>query len=260
LEPFLKSQRVGSIEKLFVTHADSDHTNGLSYLKTDAGIVIRDLYLPACAQGDENYDSLISSLCGGTGGVTGGTSQDFPMNLLMDLSGTTGSGSRTASASPRIHYIKAGDVIPLKHGTITCMSPEDNEHPSEMNDQSLILYYRESSFSALFTGDAGKDCELKMLDAIENGSLPDIKGLTLLKVGHHGSNGSTSEELLCKAAPLLSVLSYGQGNRYGHPHKETLDLLDEYHVLTLGTADDGAITLTTDGLDSIHITQFCDSN
>lgn len=68
-----------------------------------------------------------------------------------------------------------------------------------------------------------------------------------MKVGHHGSKNSTSEEFLSSLRPKYAVISAGRGNRYGHPHKEVLDRLMEARSNIMITYEYGAIEVETDG-------------
>lgn len=220
IEPFLLSKGISSLEKVFITHSDSDHTSGLLYLAESGKITINDLYLPYCAKSHEKYDN-IRKICG------------------------------------QIHYLKAGDIVETSKGSIVCLSPKDGiiNEATDVNEHSLILLYRYHDFSALLTGDAGKEAEQIMLNTNASGILSDTAPITLLKVGHHGSNTSTSDELLRISRPSLAVLSYGKNNRYGHPHQETLDLLKKHAVPHRDTAMSGAITCYTDGK-SAEIKEF----
>jgi len=71
---------------------------------------------------------------------------------------------------------------------------------------------------------------------------------TVLKVGHHGSATSTSQAYLEAVKPELAVVSVGEGNRYGHPHQETLDRLRAEGVAVYRTDLQGTIKITTDGV------------
>ena len=76
-----------------------------------------------------------------------------------------------------------------------------------------------------------------------------IKDMSLLKVGHHGSFTASGEDFIKAMKPVAGILSYGENNRYGHPHKETMK---KYHTLKLDiytTAENGTITVTSDGKD-----------
>ena len=82
-----------------------------------------------------------------------------------------------------------------------------------------------------------------------------LKGAKLktdvLKIGHHGSNKSTSESLLGFASPQYAVISVGKDNKYGHPHKETLDILKKFGIPILRTDESGTVKFKSDGMDII---------
>ena len=82
-------------------------------------------------------------------------------------------------------------------------------------------------------GDAGVEVEE---DLIEKYNLMDID---ILKVGHHGSKTSSSEEFINKINPKYSVISVGKNNRYGHPNKEVLNNLDDSKIYR--TDKDGSV-------------------
>jgi competence protein ComEC len=93
----------------------------------------------------------------------------------------------------------------------------------------------------LLVGDATTDSEASML--AEEGLLTDVE---VLKVGHHGSNTSTSDAFLTAVTPEDAVISVGAGNTYGHPHQQTLDQLAAHGVTVYRTDEDGTVTLTSD--------------
>ena len=110
---------------------------------------------------------------------------------------------------------------------------------ADENDCSLVLEFQYvgegERFSALFTGDISENTE-KGITA----SLPDCD---YLKVAHHGSRHSTSDEFLGMTRPEISVISAGAGNSYGHPHRETLNRLSVGGGRIYCTADLGEIIL-----------------
>ena len=106
---------------------------------------------------------------------------------------------------------------------------------------SIVLRVDYGSTRFLFTGDAEREVEKQML---ENGS--DIKA-DVLKVGHHGSKTSTSSEFLKAVSPQFAVISCGSGNSYGHPHKETTELLKRCGVTYFRTDEQGTVTVYSDG-------------
>ncbi|MCX7780697.1 MAG: hypothetical protein N2491_07255 [Negativicutes bacterium] len=74
-----------------------------------------------------------------------------------------------------------------------------------------------------------------------------LSAVTVLKVAHHGAKSSTSHALLAALKPQYAVISAGAGNKYGHPHAETIERLKQAGVNLLRTDKQGAIVFTTDG-------------
>lgn len=130
---------------------------------------------------------------------------------------------------------ESNEIFELGECTVTAYVPEiDND---DLNNCSIVLKAEYDEMSALFTGDAEKSEELTM---IESGF--DVKA-DVLKLGHHGSSTSTSEEFFEKVNPNLALISCGKDNDYGHPHKETTALLSEHNVKSLRTDEDGSIVV-----------------
>ncbi len=95
----------------------------------------------------------------------------------------------------------------------------DNE-----NDNSNVMYVNFYNYQFLFMGDAGRKKEYDILEKYQLGKID------FLKVGHHGSNTSTSKELISAVKPTYSFISVGKNNRYGHPTKEVLDILSNSKI------------------------------
>ena len=92
----------------------------------------------------------------------------------------------------------------------------DNE-----NDNSTVVYFTYENFSFLFTGDASKEREEDIMGNY------NIKDVSFLKVGHHGSKTSTGSSFIKNINPKYSIISVGENNRYGHPNKNTLKNLKD---------------------------------
>jgi competence protein ComEC len=107
----------------------------------------------------------------------------------------------------------------------------------DLNNTSIVLKMTFGNKSFLFTGDATDVSEEKMLDK-------NIK-VDVLKVGHHGSEYSTTDEFLNKVNPSISIISVGKDNKYGHPSKKTLDKLKNTEIYR--TDLDKTIIIKTDG-------------
>ena len=92
------------------------------------------------------------------------------------------------------------------------------------NDNSSVIYTELNNYKFLFMGDAGVEVEE---DLIEKYNLKDID---VLKVGHHGSKTSSSKEFINEINPKYSIISVGKNNRYGHPNKEVLNILEDTEI------------------------------
>lgn len=131
-----------------------------------------------------------------------------------------------------------GDTYPLGSATVTILGVNGE---ADTNNTSIVLRidYGETSF--LFTGDAEREAEQVILDS----GLP--LGATVLKVGHHGSDTSTTYPFLREIMPQYAVISVGTGNSYGHPTEETLSRLRDAGVEVFRTDMQGDIVCTSDG-------------
>ena len=103
------------------------------------------------------------------------------------------------------------------------------------NDNSNVIYTEFNNYKFLFMGDAGIDKEKDILKKY------NISGIDVLKIGHHGSKTSSSKEFIHSTNPKYSLISVGKNNRYGHPNKEVLNILDSSTVYR--TDQDGSIML-----------------
>ncbi len=109
----------------------------------------------------------------------------------------------------------------------------------DSNESSIVanLLFGENSF--LFTGDIGQKIEKDILTL-------DISS-DVLKVAHHGSKSSTSENFLTKVKPSIAVISCGLNNSYGHPHQDVLNRLESFAIKVLRTDKDGDIKIISNG-------------
>ena len=125
-------------------------------------------------------------------------------------------------------------------------SAVDPEDESSVNDHSVVLRLTYRRAGVLFAADAGEEAEESIIGA--RGSIRSA----VLKVGHHGSSGSTSEIWLKAVRPRVAVISVGRRNPFGHPSASTLQRLVDCGARVFRTDRDGAVTITTDGRD-LHV-------
>ena len=139
---------------------------------------------------------------------------------------------------------RAGKEIALDPSvTLKILHPGPDIEDSNVNNSSVVVQLSYGEVDFLFTGDAELEAESEIL----------ARGyccteVTVLKVGHHGSSSSTSEDFLRAVAPEIAVISLGRDNPYGHPHEETLDRLAAAGAKIFRTDLAGSIVITTDGI------------
>lgn len=157
------------------------------------------------------------------------TSQTFE-NLLATIKDK---GMKIASPNP-------GDEYELGDAKFTILGPNSSSYDN-LNNYSVVNKLTFGHTSFLFTGDA----EVVSENEILNSGL-DIK-TDVLKVGHHGSDTSTSEQFLDVSSPKCAIISVGKDNKYGHPDQVILDRLDNRNITIYRTDESGTIIATSDG-------------
>ena len=147
---------------------------------------------------------------------------------------------KVAEQGLKIQHPAPGDSFQFGACKVEFLGPI-TENVEEMNNTSLVLKVSCGETSFLFTGDAERDEELSIIDTGFDVSA------TVLKVGHHGSNSSTSYPFLRDVAPDFAVISVGKDNDYGHPDDKVLSRLRDAEVEIFRTDEMGDIIMETDG-------------
>lgn len=135
---------------------------------------------------------------------------------------------------------KPGESFKLGDATVTILSPNGSSY-EDLNNYSIVVKIAFGNTSFLLTGDA-EDVPEK--EIIAKGF--DVSS-TVLKIGHHGSNSSTTSEFLNKVNPKYAVISVGKDNSYGHPKQNILDRLKGKGIPVYRTDESGTIVATSDG-------------
>ena len=146
---------------------------------------------------------------------------------------------------------KAGDSFKLGSSEVKILAPVKSY--KEPNNTSIVLKVTHGEMSFLFTGDAEREAEQDIL--AKNYDL----SATVLKVGHHGSETSSSYAFLREIMPEYAVILCGQNNSYGHPHEVILSRLRDADVKLYRTDMQGDITFVSDGK-SVEITTQRNAN
>jgi len=219
---YLNALDVDAIDYLVVTHADSDHCGGLD--KVVKYKKIKNAYLPKTLPSvNDEYAELYAAL----------VEEDCALSYSsrkIDIS-TAHSYSYTLS----FLYPYTADV-------------EGEETATESNDSSAVVWLDYQGVSALFTGDVSSEVEKKLmqdhaLGAFENRGV-DLPSTEIIKIAHHGSNDSTSEEFLRFLGVETAAISCGKNNLYGHPSDDVLTRLQTVNAKVYRTDKNGNITIT----------------
>mgnify|MGYP004642806231 FL=1 len=208
LVPFLKAKGIRKIDAVFLSHGDADHINGIAELLEEKQISIDGVCLPAGAEQEEFAE-------------------------IKDL-------ARARNISVRT--IQAGDFWENNGTKFWCLNPADVTESG--NAASVVLYMEYQNFSMLLTGDLEGEGEKSVAALLRSNA---ITGISVLKVAHHGSKNSTKEEFLLQCSPAVAVISCGERNTYGHPHKETLERLNDMGTAVYRTDCSGAVQITVSG-------------
>ncbi len=135
-----------------------------------------------------------------------------------------------------VSALSAGDRPAIGRIALSICYPPAGRRDRD-NESSLVVHATGPGLDVLLAGDAGQRAEREMI------ARWSLRRAGILVAGHHGSKGSTGNDLLDRLDSRLVLISAGRGNRYGHPHRETLDRLAAHRVPWLLTARDGDLTV-----------------
>lgn len=208
--PLLRQQGIGRLDALVLTHGDRDHVGGAAALLRE--FRPRDVW------------------------------EGIPVPRLLTVRQL-----RTALEQGRSRWteVRRDDAMSIDgvHLTVHHPRPPDWERQETRNEDSVVFELRWRDTSFVFTGDIGAETE----QAIAARFTP--APLRVLKVPHHGSATSSTEPFVRALAPAIAVISVGRNNTYGHPSKTVVDRYRSIGSEIFRTDRDGAITITTDGVE-----------
>ena len=203
----LKSRGVESLKFLILTHPDEDHIGG-------ADVILEQIPVEAIL-------------------YNGGTEESESFSRLLTAAAQKG---LSVTALERDDRAALGDL------SITVLHPANRTDPGEGNKGSLVFRADYGALSILFTGDADETVEKTLLSGSAN-----LLPATVLQVGHHGAETSSSLEFLQAVSPSVAVISCGAGNRYGHPDGRVLERLREVGASVYRTDLEGDVVLIWNG-------------
>lgn len=212
LKAALARQRVGRLDAVAVTHSDDDHCGSLPVLGdvAPAAALLVPEGLPACG-------------CRACAELMEAAEAEGLVDDLVELS--------------------LGDTVRCGRFSLTVLWPERLADDGGNADSLCLLAFWDgdgdgaAEWTALFTGDAEAEQLGQLSDRLPAG------GVDVLKVGHHGSKKSLDASLAERLSPAVALIGVGEHNRYGHPSREVLDLLDASGCATYCSDEAGDVVV-----------------
>lgn len=193
LLPYLLDRKIKSLDYIIISHFDSDHC--LAAMCVMEKIEVKNVIIGKQFEENENLEKFIEII------------NEKKINLIM------------TNEDEKI--LIENDLY------FDVLWPENNRKILEnsINNNALVLklnYINKNSFTMLFTGDIEKETENILVKKYQN---TNILNSQILKVAHHGSDTSSTEEFIKYVSPKISLIGVGKDNSYGHPSKKTLENL-----------------------------------
>ncbi len=208
LMPYLLDRRISEIDYIFISHFDTDHVDGILYLLKK--MKVKNIIISKQFELNENYERFTEII---------------------------------KNEKVRVLVVEKGEkVIIEKNLYFDILWPDTKNLVGEnsINNEALVCKLNYKGFSMLFTGDIEKEAEEILISMYKKTST--LKA-TILKVAHHGSKSSTSEEFLKLVEPKIALIGVGENNKYGHPNIEVLERLKKYETKVYRTDEDGEIII-----------------
>ena len=139
----------------------------------------------------------------------------------------------------QLQIVKAGESFVLSDDLYFRILLADSHH-EDFNENSIVIKLSYKNRDFLFTGDLGIEGEEKLL------KMGFDLSADYLKVGHHGSKYSSSDKFLQAVGPEICIIQSGQDNKFGHPHQEVIENLEEVGCQIRDTQDEGVISYYID--------------
>ena len=241
--PYCKAKRIQHIDYALLTHCDRDHISGIqALLEKNPSISLSHLILPASALQDHRYDLLKRLAYNHGADVSYWQKRD---ELVFSEQGICLSAKKTALEENPSTSKKRGPDTKGHQLHIHCFYPNDSTYIEEANAHSIGCLLEYGHFRMLFTGDMPKESEEALLENCRETEASPI--VDVLKLAHHGSKTSSCPSFLSETRAKFALFSYGKKNRYGHPHKSTVENCKKYRLFPLETAKLGEILIKTNG-------------
>ncbi len=207
LLPYILDRGYKKIDFIFISHFDQDHIGGIFTILEK--LKVKRIFVSKQEENSENYQKFLKKV----------KEKNIPVTI-----------------------VKKDDVINLENDvSIDILWPRDKQiEENKINNNAIVMKLRYNKFSMLFTGDIEEIAEKEIVSIYEN---TDILRSAILKIAHHGSKTSTTEEFLKLVDSRIALIGVGKNNLFGHPSDEIIKRLEEINVKVYRTDLNGEIEI-----------------
>lgn len=223
LLPYLQNRKINKIDYAIISHFDSDHCNGILYLMEKNKI--KNVIIGKQFEESENYNEFI--------------------NLV-----------KKNKINVKVVDVNSSNSINIERNIyIDVIWPDEESiiYENNLNNNSLVLKFNYKNISTLFTGDIEKVAEEEIVKKYKNSNLLNAD---ILKVAHHGSKTSSTEDFINLVNPKVALIGVGENNKYGHPADQTIELLNKINCKIYRTDEMGEISISINNKGKIRIKKF----
>ena len=192
LIPYVLDKGYTKLDYVFISHFDQDHVGGILSLLQE--LQVGQIFISKQGEESENYETFLEIV---------------------------------KQKKLKVQEVKMGDKITIGDVTFHILWPIEKQiEENQLNNNAMVMKLQYKGFSMLFTGDIEEIAEKKILDTYKNHL--DMLKATVLKVAHHGSKSSSTEEFLKAVNSKVAMISVGENNMFGHPSNAVLERLQSF--------------------------------
>lgn len=207
LIPYILDRGYTKIDYIFISHFDQDHVGGILTVLQE--LRVEKIYISKQGVNSQNYEKFL----------------EIVSEKKLD-----------------VQVVKAGDKILIDNLSFNILWPTEKQISENiLNNNAIVMKLHYRNFSMLFTGDIEEPAEKAILNTYKNKL--EIFQSTILKVAHHGSKSSSTQEFLDVVKPKIALIGVGENNLFGHPNPHVVERLEECGTKIFRTDESGEINV-----------------
>ena len=217
LLPYILDRGYKKIDLMFVSHFDQDHIGGLFKILEE--LKVKKVCISKQEEDSENYQKFL--------------------NIVKEK-------------NIQVLVVKIGDKIVLdKNLYFDILWPKDKQiEENKLNNNAIVMKLNYNNFSMMFTGDIEKKAEEEIIETYKNSKILESD---ILKVAHHGSKTSTTDEFLSRVKPKIALIGVGKDNMFNHPSNTTIEKLENMGIKIYRTDLNGEISICVNNNGEVSI-------